>query len=471
MKSVGALLKTAAAKSLEALRGKKKADAHRSQPLPGTDRIYSRNELHDYLTSAMLQLHKENPTLHSTLLLLDLDRFRNINLFMGYSFGDQLLGLVAGRLTRGFTDRVVVQTGDDEFLMLLFAANPLELAERVDQVKNVFAEPFAIAGQECFVNASIGVCDVFLQHDNIGQALRQADLALLSAKHMGKNKTIRYDASQEGPSFNRIHMETELRKAIFSDQLILYYQPRLELSSGNIICLEALVRWKHPIHGIIPPNDFIPLAEESGLILPLGEWVLRRACRQKKEWLDAGIIDYQIAVNISPSQFQQHDFADQIINIIEEAGVAPDCIELEITESSIMHNMENTIAILDKLCKKGVSISIDDFGIGYSSLNYLKHFPIHCLKIDRSFVKNIHSDQSDLAITHAIINLGHSLNLQVVAEGVEMQSQLEILKETKCHTIQGYLLSPPVSAPELELLVSSMRLTLHEEPSAQADIS
>ncbi|MGO4275087.1 putative bifunctional diguanylate cyclase/phosphodiesterase, partial [Paenibacillus sp. TAF58] len=249
---------------------------------------------------------------------------------------------------------------------------------------------------------------------------------------------------------NQIQMETELRNAILENQLILYYQPRLELSTGNIICLEALVRWNHPKLGLVAPNEFIPLAEESGLILQLGEWVLREACLQKARWLEAGILNYQIAVNISPCQFQDESFSDKAIQIIEQTGIDPSFLEFEITESSIMQNMDKTVAVLDKLCTKGISISIDDFGIGYSSLNYLKQFPIHCLKIDRSFVKNIHSNKDDWAITNAIIHLGHALEVQVVAEGVEEWSQLEILKETTCTTIQGYLLSPPVSAVEIE---------------------
>lgn len=398
----------------------------------------------------MRRLHLTKPSSHSTLLFLDIDRFRQVNFSLGYASGDLLMKEAAARLTSCKHCELIVQSGDDEFLLLLHAGSQDELADSIDRVQRVFMMPFYMHDQAYYINASIGFSTIDLQPDTTLQALNQADLALCAAKHTGKNKSLAFDSSFEQRYSGHMQMETELRQAIFADQLMLYYQPRLELSSGNIICLEALVRWNHPVHGIIPPNDFIPMAEESGLIVPLGEWVLRQACLQKMKWLQAGIVDYQVAVNISPRQFQEEAFADKVIQIIERTGIDPSFLEFEITESSIMHDMDKTVSILEKLCDKGISISIDDFGIGYSSLSYLKHFPINCLKIDRSFVKNIHSDQNDLAITHAIIQLGHTLNLQVVAEGVEEMSQLEILKGTTCTTIQGYLLSPPVSVQELE---------------------
>ncbi|NOU99614.1 putative bifunctional diguanylate cyclase/phosphodiesterase [Paenibacillus planticolens] len=385
-----------------------------------------------------------------TVLILDIDRFQQINFSIGYEAGDYLLSEVASRLQSVPNCSLLVQSGDDEFVLVLHAVHQEQLSQIIQQIEQLFHRPFMIHEHECYINVSMGMSAVALSPATVEQALKQADQALQAAKHTGKNKLVTYHSMLSTSPARSMEMETELRKAILENQLILYYQPRLELSTGKIICLEALVRWNHPNLGMIPPNEFIPLAEESGLILPLGEWVLREACLQKVRWLEAGILDYQVAVNISPCQFQDEAFSDKAIQIIEQTGIDPAYLEFEITESSIMQNMDTTVAILEKLCNKGISISIDDFGIGYSSLNYLKHFPIHCLKIDRSFVKNIHSNKDDLAITNAIIHLGHALNVQVVAEGVEELSQLEILRETTCTTIQGYLLSPPVSVYEIE---------------------
>ncbi|NOU75238.1 EAL domain-containing protein [Paenibacillus sp. LMG 31458] len=440
MKAVWRLFHFAASKKLGTLRSKKIIT-----------RIYHRQKLLSLLKQAIgNQHHDKHTTLLSSLLILDIDRFRQVNFSLGYMSGDLLLEEVANRLRTVHGCDLVVQSGDDEFVLLIYANTHDQLSQTIQSIQHVFVTSFIVMDQECFITASLGISAVEISLATIEQALHQADQALLAAKRTGKNKLVTYNSSHVQRFSNQIQMETELRKAILENQLILYYQPRLELSTGNIICLEALVRWNHPKLGLIAPNEFIPLAEESGLILSLGEWVLREACLQKARWLEAGILNYQIAVNISPCQFQDESFSDKAIQIIEQTGIDPAFLEFEITESSIMQNMDTTVAVLDKLCNKGISISIDDFGIGYSSLNYLKQFPIHCLKIDRSFVKNIHSNKDDWAITNAIIHLGHALEVQVVAEGVEEWSQLEILKETTCTTIQGYLLSPPVSAIEIE---------------------
>ncbi|OCT16729.1 hypothetical protein A8709_08690 [Paenibacillus pectinilyticus] len=401
------------------------------------------------------------------LLVFDVDRFRQVNFSLGYACGDFLLQEIGRRLQLLEDLDFVARSGDNEYTLLLRAHTQDELGATLHRVQQVFAVPFSWQGQECFLSASFGLSALSLTTETISQALSQAEQALLVAKQTGKNKLITYQPTPTPTRHlfaSQIQMETDLRKAIMENQLLLYYQPRLELSTGQIICLEALVRWNHPTYGMIAPADFIPLAEESGLILPLGEWVLREACLQKARWLAENKLDYQVAVNISPCQFQDEAFADKAIHIIEQTGINPAYLEFEITESSIMQNMEKTIAVLDKLCAKGISISIDDFGIGYSSLNYLKEFPIHCLKIDRSFVKNIQSNSNDWAITNAIIHLGHALNIQVVAEGVEEVGQLDILKETTCTTIQGYLLSPPISAAEIEL-------TFHREDNRPVMIS
>ncbi|WP_279615843.1 putative bifunctional diguanylate cyclase/phosphodiesterase [Paenibacillus pectinilyticus] len=430
-------------------------------------RVHTREQLLKRLEHVIRKSFHASSSPLRPLLVFDVDRFRQVNFSLGYACGDFLLQEIGRRLQLLEDLDFVARSGDNEYTLLLRAHTQDELGATLHRVQQVFAVPFSWQGQECFLSASFGLSALSLTTETISQALSQAEQALLVAKQTGKNKLITYQPTPTPTRHlfaSQIQMETDLRKAIMENQLLLYYQPRLELSTGQIICLEALVRWNHPTYGMIAPADFIPLAEESGLILPLGEWVLREACLQKARWLAENKLDYQVAVNISPCQFQDEAFADKAIHIIEQTGINPAYLEFEITESSIMQNMEKTIAVLDKLCAKGISISIDDFGIGYSSLNYLKEFPIHCLKIDRSFVKNIQSNSNDWAITNAIIHLGHALNIQVVAEGVEEVGQLDILKETTCTTIQGYLLSPPISAAEIEL-------TFHREDNRPVMIS
>jgi diguanylate cyclase (GGDEF)-like protein len=416
-------------------------------------RLHSRGQLLAQLEHTVRKHDDTSSSQVRACLVFDIDRFRQVNFSLGYACGDHLLQELNRRLKLLDHIDLVVRSGDDEYTLLLRANKQEQLQSALYCVQQVFEPPFTYQGQDCFLRASFGLSDLTpITPENVPQAFHQAEQALFIAKQTGKNKLITFHPllPTQQRFTNQIQMETDLRKAITENQLLLYYQPRLELSTGQISCLEALVRWNHPLHGMIAPADFIPLAEESGLILPLGEWVLREACLQKARWLAENKLDYQVAVNISPCQFQDEDFADKAIHIIQQTGINPSYLEFEITESSIMQNMEKTIAVLDKLCSKGISISIDDFGIGYSSLNYLKEFPIHCLKIDRSFVKNIQSNSNDWAITNAIIHLGHALNIQVVAEGVEDVGQLDILKETTCTTIQGFLLSPPISAYDIE---------------------
>ncbi|RTE11294.1 bifunctional diguanylate cyclase/phosphodiesterase [Paenibacillus whitsoniae] len=444
---VGSVIAMTAIRRLFHLAASLTGQAPRSRNLPS--RISNRRQLLAAFERAVQHnVHTSSPALLA-LLVLDIDRFRQVNFSLGYAAGDRFLQEITARLQISGSNLVLARSGDDEFALLLQGDSPEALQVNAEHFRQQFTAPFVWNGQPCYLNASMGLSEPISSASMTEAALIQAEQALLAAKHSGKNKLVPFEHIHRHRS-NQLIMEAELRGAIEHNELMLYYQPRLELSSGRIVCLEALVRWKHPVLGMIPPNDFIPLAEETGLILPLGEWVLREACLQRARWHESGLLDYQVAVNVSPCQFQDEHFADKAIHIIDRSGVDPSFLEFEITESSIMQNMEKTVAVLDKLTQKGISISIDDFGIGYSSLSYLKQFPIHCLKIDRSFVKNIQTNQSDLAITNAIINLGHALNLQVVAEGVEEVSQLDILRETTCTTIQGYLLSPPISVAEIE---------------------
>jgi diguanylate cyclase (GGDEF)-like protein len=425
-------------------------------------RVTNHQEVVSILTSRLAELSKRSGQVwHYAIVMLDLDRFNELNLALGRATGDLILDQAARRLCRLQAlspDSVIRRTGDDDFVLLVGTSGDKELQGMLAYVQELFVPAFRLDHVECFVNISMGICLLEQAESDVEHALLKAGLALREAKRRGKNRLCIYDSSVPTVSIESIIMESELRKAIFNNELILHYQPRLELATGKVKCLEALVRWNHPTRGLIPPSDFIPLAEETGLINDLGNWVLRQACEQRKLWGSGGSINVQIAVNISPIQFRDQQFADRVIAIIEEAGLLPDFLELEITESSIMHDIDITIKVLEKLSDRGLSFSIDDFGIGYSSLSYLKHFPIQCLKIDRSFVKNISSDHNDRAITSAIIDLGHSLNLQVVAEGVEEIQQLEILKATKCTTIQGFLLSPPKSPVDIEQMFDEQTL-------------
>jgi diguanylate cyclase (GGDEF) domain len=392
------------------------------------------------------------------VILVDIDRFQDINLAYGREAGDRLLAGTAERIAAIAGRDAWHRTGDDEFLIVCRKRRG-ELADLLEAIRLALGEPYELGGATVCTAVSIGAAlrRPGAEHD-IERLIREAGIALRHAKRSGKNRWHIYDPGMPGVTAERLELEYELRRAIRKNELELYYQPRVELASEKVICLEALVRWNHPTRGLIMPREFIPIAEESGLILELGEWVLRRACEQKREWKESGILPVKISVNISPLQFRDPEFVARVLGILRETGTEPRCLELEITESSVMEDVDRALEMMAELTLSGCSISIDDFGIGHSSLHRLKLLPVKCLKIDRSFVRNMTSDKSDLAITHAIINLGRSLNLQVVAEGVEDVGQLMLLKEAACTTIQGYLLSPPVKAGDLERLVREEKL-------------
>jgi diguanylate cyclase (GGDEF)-like protein len=392
------------------------------------------------------------------VVLIDIDRFQDINLAYGRDAGDRLLAGTAERLAAIAGFDALHRIGDDEFLIVLRKRRG-EPEELLEAIRLALEEPIGLGGATICAAAGIGAA---LRRPGAAadaeRLVREATIALRHAKRRGKNRWQIYDPGLPDVNAERLELEYELRQAIRSGQLELYYQPRLELASEKVICLEALVRWNHPARGLIMPREFIPIAEESGLILELGEWVLRRACEQKRLWSESGILPVKISVNISPIQFRDPDFVGRVLRILRETGTHPSSLELEITESTVMEDVDRALEMMAELNLNGCSISIDDFGIGHSSLHRLKLLPVKCLKIDRTFVRNITIDKNDLAITHAIINLGHSLNLQVVAEGVEDAVQLELLKQASCTTIQGYLLSPPVKAGDLEQLVREEKL-------------
>jgi len=392
------------------------------------------------------------------VVAIDIDRFQEINLAYGREAGDRLLAGTAERIASIAGRQPWHRTGDDEFLIVMRHRRG-DLPEWLEAIRRALGEPFELGGTAVCAAVSIGAA---LRRPGADQdaerLLREAAVALRYAKRRGKNRWQIYEPGLPDVKAERLQLEYELRQAIRANQLEVYYQPRLELASEKVICLEALVRWNHPSRGMILPKDFIPIAEESGLIVELDEWVLRRACEQKRAWSESGILPVKISVNVSPLQFREPGFVGRVLRVLRETGTHPCFLELEITESSLMEDVDRALDMMAELTSSGCSISIDDFGIGYSSLHRLKLLPVKCLKIDRSFVRNMTSDKNDLAITNAIINLGRSLDLQVVAEGVEDMNQLELLKQAACTTIQGFILSPPVKAVDLERLVREEKL-------------
>ncbi len=412
----------------------------------------NRSLLRDRLDIALGQARREGHLVGA--LFIDLDRLKVINDTLGHEAGDQLLREAAGRLASSMREGdTVARLGGDEFMVILpNLGDTRGAAAAARKILTSLARPLELKGQEVFMSASIGV-SLFPNDAADPEALiRNADAAMYRAKRNGGDNYQFYTVDLNVQVQERLAIEQGLRVAEQRDELRLLYQPKVDLASGKIIGVEALLRWQHPALGAISPERFIPVAEETGLIVPIGEWVLRRACMQVRDWRDKGI-DLPIAVNLSACQFRQRNLAETIHRILSETGVPPEFIEIEITESDVMENAESAIATLDKLKSRGISISIDDFGTGYSSLSYLKRFPLDVLKIDRSFVRDIVDDSDDAAIVEAIIALARSLEIKVVAEGVETHDQMAFLNRAGCNFAQGYLFSPPVEAEQIVALL------------------
>ncbi len=393
------------------------------------------------------------------VLLLDLDRFKVINNTLGHEVGDALLQAAAARLSTCVrAGDTVARLGGDEFALVLtdmaHAEDALNLAQKVI---SGMAEPFHIDGRELFLTASAGISIYPDDGDHAVALLRHADTALYRAKDQGKNTFCVYSPALGARAAENMTMETDLRRALERNELELHYQPQVNINSGGIVGMEALLRWHHPERGYIPPLDFIPLAEETGLMVAIGAWVLHSACQQTQRWHEAGHTQVRVAVNLSNRQFMQADLLETIQDALRESGLGAENLEIELTESIIMQDAEGAIATLRALKDMGVKLSIDDFGTGYSSLTYLKRFPLHTLKIDRSFVKDIPYDADDAAITAAIIAMAHNLRLTVVAEGVEDAHQLEFLREQRCDMMQGYYFSKPLSVSEFSALLQQHR--------------
>lgn len=404
------------------------------------------------------------------VLYLDIDRFKLVNDSLGHDYGDMLLLQVAERFTRCVGDNdFVARTGGDEFAIYYFGLNSEDdVVPMTEKVSQALEKPFVFGEIQIHISASIGI---FLadgkEADDADNVMKYADIALSSAKEKGKNNYQIFNDDMKCISFNKLTMEAELRKAILCNEFVLHFQPQLDISTGAIVGMEALIRWHHPDKGVVSPQDFIPIAEETGLIVPIGEWVIEEACRQNKQWQAEGFPKIPVSVNLSIRQFMQHNLKEKLKAILEKIKLDPEYLELEITESMTIET-EFAARTLLELKELGVHISIDDFGTGYSSLYLLKKFPIDKLKIDRSFVRDIMTDPNDAAIVATIISMTRHLNLKVIAEGVENEEQLRFLQKNRCHHVQGFLFSPPVSAEKLKDLVLQH---IHAAPAESLDIN
>lgn len=404
----------------------------------------------DRLIVALAQATRADQKL--AVFFLDLDRFKDINDSLGHSIGDSLLKVVAERIRRCVRDGdTVARFGGDEFTLLIPRVEQVEdVAKIAQKIIETLKIPFVINEQELFVTTSIGIS--IFPNDGVDPEtlVRNADSAMYRAKDQGRDNYQLYAPAMNARALERLALENTLRRALKQKELVVHYQPLIELATGSITGVEALVRWQHPELGLLLPAHFVSAAEVSGLIIPIGDWVLRTACRQAYVWNKRLDTQLTVSVNLSARQFSQQDLLAQIRSALQETGLDPSLLELEITESNAMQNAENTIHTLRDLKIAGVSISMDDFGTGYSSLNYLKRFPIDTLKLDQSFVRDVATDATDAAIVSAVIAMAHSLNLKVVAEGVETAEQLAFLSQRHCDIIQGFYFSAPMPAEELE---------------------
>jgi len=397
------------------------------------------------------------------LLFVDLDRFKRINDTLGHTIGDELLRDVANRLSRctrstdsvthldagvgGFID--LARLGGDEFVIKLYGVDSEQsVAVVASRISSALTPPFTCAGHQFVVTPSIGIA-LYPQDGETGeQLLMNADSAMYAAKNVGRNNFKFYSETMRTKSLHRLDLENLIRTAIDEGQFDLHYQPKIDASTFRLVGAEALIRWTHPTRGAIAPDDFVPIAEETGLIVPIGDFVIREACKQVKVWSTSPVGAVPVSVNISSHQFRESGFVDNVFDAVASAGIATTQLELEITESVLLQDVDRTLVQLNSLKEAGISLSIDDFGTGYSSLNYLKRFPIDTIKIDRSFVKDLHDDADDAAICAAIIAMSRQLGLNVVAEGVETREQLKFLRRHKCDHIQGFIFSRPLSADD-----------------------
>lgn len=430
----------------------------------------NRAQLRESLTQTLRMSERTNSEF--ALLFLDLDHFKQVNDTLGHDAGDDLLQQVSNRLSSVLRDSdvlgkperldeidvdelgvkdTVARIGGDEFVVLLSNINRAEDAARVaERIGQSVSEPYTISGIDVAVTTTIGISVYPADGGDAETLMKHADVAMYHAKENGRNGFQFYSRSIHDQALTRFSLERELKVAIEDAQLKLEYQPKLDMRTGEVVGVEALVRWSHPEKGSISPSEFIPMAEETGLIVPLGKWVLDESARQIQDWIKRGVGTYSVAVNCSPVQFTRGNMISDIADTIRTTGVDPALLEVELTENLFLHNIENGIQLLSSIKELGVQIAVDDFGTGFSSLSYLKRLPVDKLKIDQSFVENLHTDKGDAAIASAIVILGHNLGLTVIAEGVENEQQLEILRRYKCNEAQGYYFCKPLSRIDFE---------------------
>jgi diguanylate cyclase (GGDEF)-like protein len=391
------------------------------------------------------------------LMVVDIDRFKAINDFLGHNAGDKMLVEVAKRLKgcmRG-EDTVSRKGGDDFLLLLTNLAEPDAVITFLGELLSHFHAPFQIEDKEMTISVSVGVAIYPEDGVDFGTLLRKADMAMYRAKEAGRNTYRFFNEEMNDDALEKITLSSGLRRGLEAKQFTLHYQPQIELSSGKLVGAEALIRWKHPDLGLVSPGRFIPVAEETGLIVEIGDWVLREACREAARWRQAGLTEPLVAVNLSALQFKRGDIEQSVTNALTASGLDPWMLELELTESILIRDTENVLATVKRLKLMGVKLSIDDFGTGYSSLSYLKRFEVDKLKIDQSFIRNLTTDQEDAAIVRAIIQMARSLGLRTIAEGVETKQVSDHLRLYHCDEVQGYFYGRPMPAEDFMAFISA----------------
>jgi diguanylate cyclase (GGDEF)-like protein len=406
--------------------------------------LANRSLLNDRLQQAIVMAASYGTRL--AVVFVDLDRFKFINDSLGHHVGDELLRAMAERLKGSVRESdTVARLGGDEFVLLINGqGDPDSVAVVLERMLSDISQPWTIAQGDFNVTCSIGVALYPDDGESAGTLLKHADSAMYRAKEKGRNNFQFFTAELNALITERLELENKLRRALERQQFTLHYQPRVDMETHRIVGAEALIRWQLSEFEIVPPSRFIPVAEEIGLIAPIGKWVLRTACEQNKAWQDAGFPPFVISVNVSARQFRQENFVQIVADVLAQTGLEARYLEIELTESAVMHDAEQFIAMLGELNALGVQISLDDFGTGYSSLSYLKRLPVDRLKVDRSFVQDIATDVDDATIVRTIIALGHNLGLKVVAEGVETEQQLEFLRSNHCDELQGYYFATPL---------------------------
>lgn len=416
--------------------------------------LTNRNFFNEHLAIALDQAIKERRLL--CVMFIDLDNFKIVNDTLGHHIGDELLKEAARRLASAIRPHdIICRIGGDEFAIVMSKlSNTSEAEDVAASIIRALTSTFDLHGNQIFVGASIGYN--FFPHDatDASSLLRNADAAMYQAKERGKHNFQRYTEEMENKARRRFKLENSLRRAIETHEVEIYYQPQVNVATEVITGFEALVRWHHTEFGMIAPSEFIQIAEDTGLIIPIGELVLTSACRQLHAWQQQSDLDLTISVNLSGRQFKEARIIDNILRILKESGLSPSCLEVELTETTLMANSEATLAKMEQLRANNIRIAIDDFGTGYSSMNYLKRFPIHTLKIDQEFIRDIPANQDDITITKTIIAMAHALKLEVVAEGVETAEQLAVLSENHCDKAQGYYFSRPLTAEEACKLIA-----------------